>query len=145
VNNTECQSVVVGLDHVQLAMPKGQERLAEEFYCQLLGFQKVQKPSHLEQRGGCWFTANGVSIHLGVDPQFVPARKAHPGFVVKSLAEVKNRLEAAGIEIVLDTQISGFERFYASDPFGNRLEFMEPIKSSSSGPEVKSGRKKSVI
>jgi hypothetical protein len=108
-------------------MPKGQEQLAEEFYCGLLGFQRVSKPSHLEQRGGCWFTANGVNLHLGVDPQFVPARKAHPGFVVNSLTTLKDRLESAGIEIVWDSQISSFERFYASDPFGNRLEFMERV------------------
>jgi catechol 2,3-dioxygenase-like lactoylglutathione lyase family enzyme len=129
MNSTEFQPAVIALNHVQLAMPKGEERLAEEFYCGLLGFQKVSKPSHLEQRGGCWFTANGVNLHLGVDLQFVPARKAHPGFVVKGLSALKNRLEAAGIEIVCDTQISGFERFYASDPFGNRLEFMEPTDS----------------
>jgi hypothetical protein len=89
MNNTECQPVVIALDHVQLAMPKGEERSAEEFYCELLGFQKVSKPSHLEQRGGCWSTANGVNLHLGVDLQFVPARKAHPGFVVKSLSALK--------------------------------------------------------
>jgi len=127
MNSSECHSTVVALDHIQLAMPKGQERLAEEFYCDLLGFQRVSKPSHLEQRGGCWFTANGVNLHLGVDPEFVPARKAHPGFVVTSLTNLKNRLTAAGIEIVLDTQISGFERFYANDPFGNRLEFLERV------------------
>ena len=127
MSSSEYHSAVIALDHIQLAMPKGEERLAEEFYCDLLGFQRVNKPNHLEQRGGCWFTANGVNLHLGVDPQFVPARKAHPGFVVNSLATLKDRLEAAGIEIVWDTQISGFERFYASDPFGNRLEFMERV------------------
>jgi len=127
MNHSERQPAVIALDHVQLAMPKGQERLAEQFYCDLLGFQRVSKPSHLEQRGGCWFTANGVNLHLGVDPEFVPARKAHPGFVVTSLTTLKNRLETAGIEIVWDTQISGFERFYANDPFGKRLEFMERV------------------
>jgi catechol 2,3-dioxygenase-like lactoylglutathione lyase family enzyme len=130
MNNAEYDPVVVALHHVQLAMPKGEERAAEEFYGRLLGFERVSKPSHLEQRGGCWFAANGVNLHLGVDPQFVPARKAHPAFVVKSLTALKQRLEAAGIEIVWDTQIPGFERFYAGDPFGNRLEFMEPVASS---------------
>jgi catechol 2,3-dioxygenase-like lactoylglutathione lyase family enzyme len=134
MNSTEANSLVVALNHIQLAMPKGEERAAEEFYCELLGFQRVSKPGHLEQRGGCWFTANGVNLHLGVDPQFVPARKAHPAFVVTSLAALKHRLEAAGTEIVWDTQISGFERFYVSDPFGNRLEFMEPIAPSSANP-----------
>jgi len=120
--------VVAGLDHIQLAMPGGQEDAAEEFYCAILGFERVPKPPHLELRGGCWFHSNGVNLHLGVDRKFVPARKAHPAFIVTSLQDVKLRLEAAGIEIMWDTQLSGFERFYASDPFGNRLEFMEPIE-----------------
>lgn len=118
--------VVVGLDHIQLAMPKGQEKAAEDFYCAILGFERVPKPPHLELRGGCWFHSKGVKLHLGVDIKFVPARKAHPAFIVTSLQEVRSRLEVAGIEIVWDTQISGFERFYVSDPFGNRLEFMMP-------------------
>lgn len=120
--------VVVALEHIQLAMPTGQEAVAEEFYAGVLGFARVAKPPHLEARGGCWFQANGVNLHLGVEADFTPARKAHPAFIVTSLQEVKLRLEAAGSEIVLDTQLGGYERFYASDPFGNRLEFMERMK-----------------
>ncbi len=93
----------------------------------MLGFDRVEKPSHLAARGGCWFHSNGVNLHLGVDSEFVPARKAHPGFVVQSLRIAQERLEAAGAEIVWDTQLDGFARFYATDPFGNRLEFMEPL------------------
>jgi catechol 2,3-dioxygenase-like lactoylglutathione lyase family enzyme len=124
------ESFIVGLDHIQLAMPPGQESVADSFYCDVLGFQRMAKPSHLEKRGGRWFVSNGVQVHLGVEQEFAPARKAHPGLVVNSLEKLKERLEAAGVAIVLDTQILGFERFYASDPFGNRLEFMQPVAAS---------------
>ena len=80
-------------------------------------------------QGGRRFRSGSVSLHLGVEAEFAPARKAHPAFVVNSLREVQARLEAAGVEIVWDTQIEGYERFYAADPFGNRLEFMEPVTS----------------
>lgn len=120
---------VVGLHHVQLAMPKGQEAAAESFYSGVLGFERVPKPSHLEARGGCWFRSQGVEFHLGVDEDFRAATKAHPAFVVDDLAAVRSRLEAGGYEIVLDTQIFGFERFYVDDPFGNRLEIMEPVNT----------------
>jgi len=127
MNNTEAESIVLALNHVQLAMPEGKEELADEFYCGVLGFRKLEKPAQLAGRGGRWFHSNGVDLHLGVEPEFIPARKAHPAFVVKSLSELKVRLEDANIDILLDTPISGFERFYASDPFGNRLEFMQAI------------------
>jgi catechol 2,3-dioxygenase-like lactoylglutathione lyase family enzyme len=122
-------ALVVGLDHVQLAMPRGQEDLAVRFYCGVLGFQVLPKPAHLATRGGCWFQSNSVQVHLGVEHDFMPARKAHPAFVVNDLKALEERLAAASITIVRDTQISGFERFYASDPFGNRLEFMQRIVS----------------
>lgn len=123
-------SLIVGLNHVQLAMPGNEEAVAERFYCGVLGFERLEKPTHLEKRGGCWFRANGVDVHLGVDPDFVPARKAHPAFVVTSLNELQERLKASNVEVVCDTQISGFQRFYASDPFGNRLEFMQTVPDS---------------
>lgn len=118
--------LVHSLDHIQLAMPAGREPDAEGFYSGVLGFERVPKPAHLEARGGCWFQSGAVQLHLGVEPGFAPARKAHPGLVVRDLAEVQARLEAAGHEVKWDTQISGFERFYSSDPFGNRLEFLQP-------------------
>ena len=120
--------IIVRLDHVQLAMPAGKEAAAEHFYCAVLGFERVAKPTELEQRGSCWFRSGAVNLHLGVDPAFTPARKAHPAFVVTSLRVVQACLEAAGIPNVWDTQLAGFERFYASDPFGNRLEFVEPVR-----------------
>jgi catechol 2,3-dioxygenase-like lactoylglutathione lyase family enzyme len=121
------ESFVIGLDHVQLAMPRGEEARAEAFYCGVLGFEMLPKPSHLAARGGCWFRSGSVQVHLGVESDFTPARKAHPGFLVRSLAVLQQQFETAGIDVVWDTQISGFQRFYAADPFGNRLEFMERI------------------
>jgi catechol 2,3-dioxygenase-like lactoylglutathione lyase family enzyme len=121
------EQVVIGLDHIQLAMPPNQEDVAERFYCGLLGFEVLPKPAHLAVRGGIWLRSNGVSVHLGVDADFTPARKAHPGFVVRNLRELEDRFKAADVKIVWDTQIDGFERFYAADPFGNRLEFMQRI------------------
>ena len=121
------EPIIVSLNHIQLAMPQGQEEVAEHFYCEVLGFRRVGKPADLEVRGGCWFECNGVNVHLGIDPAFVPARKAHPAFIVTSLDQVKGRLKKAGFEIIPDTQLSGFERFYSSDPFGNRIEFMEAV------------------
>lgn len=121
------QGRIVGLHHLQIAMPAGEEAVAEDFYSGVLGFERVPKPPHLEVRGGCWFRAEGVEFHLGVDKDFRAAKKAHPAFVVDDLAAVQGRLEEAGYEIVLDTQIFGYERFYVSDPFGNRLEIMQPV------------------
>ena len=117
-------AVVIGLNHIQLAMPRGQEQQAEDFYAGVLAFERVDKPDPLAARGGCWFRSNGVNLHLGVDDMFTPARKAHPAFVVADHHEGIHRLQAAEAEIVWNTQIDGFERFYTSDPFGNRLEFM---------------------
>ena len=121
----EGPTLVLSINHVQLAMPAGQEAVAKSFYSGVLGFKPVEKPEHLRARGGCWFQSEGVDLHLGVDPQFAPARKAHPAFLVRSLSEVAARLERFGIEAVEDTQLEGYQRFHCSDPFGNRLEFME--------------------
>jgi catechol 2,3-dioxygenase-like lactoylglutathione lyase family enzyme len=114
----------LGFHHVQLAMPPGRERDAAAFYCEVLGFKQIPKPAHLAARGGCWFRSDHVELHLGDEDPFVPARKAHPALLVNDLEHVRGALTDAGIEIVLDTQLEGHERFYAHDPFGNRLEFI---------------------
>jgi len=106
-------------------MPGGEEPAAEGFYGGLLGLERVPKPAELESRGGAWFRGGGVEVHLGVEDDFRPARKAHPAFVVEGLDQLRGRLHDAGIEIVDDTQLQGHRRFYAFDPFGNRLEFIE--------------------
>jgi len=115
---------VLGFHHVQLAMPPGGEERAEEFYSGLLGIPRVRKPTRLEARGGCRFESELVRIHLGVDGDFTSARKAHPAMVVDDLDAIREILEAAGVEVILDEPLPGYDRFYAHDPFGNRLEFL---------------------
>jgi catechol 2,3-dioxygenase-like lactoylglutathione lyase family enzyme len=115
---------VVGLHHVQLAMPPGEEATATAFYQELLGIPRVPKPAHLEARGGCWFENDEVRIHLGVEHDFRPARKAHPALIVEDLDALRARLANAGVSIDDDEPLPGFERCYVSDPFGNRIELL---------------------
>ena len=126
------RSSIVGIDHVQLAMPAGEEAAAQAFYEGLLGVPRVPKPPHLERRGGCWFEcslANGtVKIHLGVEETFHPARKAHPALLVDGLAALVERLRVAGVTVRDHEPLEGYDRVYVDDPFGNRLELMELIE-----------------
>lgn len=117
---------VIGVDHVQLAMPAGREAEARAFYDGLLGIPEVAKPPALAARGGAWFEAGRLRIHLGVDRDFRPARKAHPGLLVRDLPGLIERLRAAGHAVVEDEPLPGYLRVYVDDPFGNRLELMEP-------------------
>lgn len=114
------------IDHVQLAIPVGQEDFVREFYRDLLGMAEVRKPLPLASRGGCWFEHDEVRLHLGVDPNFVPARKAHSAFIVDDLEALCAKLRAAGYLTVHDQPLDGFPRQYVSDPFGNRIELMQP-------------------
>jgi catechol 2,3-dioxygenase-like lactoylglutathione lyase family enzyme len=117
---------VVGVDHVQIAMPAGREAEARAFYGGLLGIPEISKPPALAARGGAWFERGALRIHLGVDRDFRPARKAHPGLLVSGLDALIERLRAAGLAIVDDEPLAGYLRVYVDDPFGNRLELMEP-------------------
>ena len=121
---------IVAIDHVQLAMPRGGEDAAQEFYEGLLGLPRVPKPPHLEARGGCWFESDAVKIHLGVeqsgDGPFRPARKAHPALLVDGLPALVEQLRAAGRAVRDDDPLEGYDRVYVDDPFGNRIELMEP-------------------
>lgn len=117
--------MLLGLHHVQLAMPAGREDEARAFYAEVLGLEEIPKPAHLAARGGCWFQLGVHELHLGVDERFAPARKAHPALLVEALDEVRAALDAAEAEVVDDEPLPGCRRFYASDPFGNRLEFLE--------------------
>ena len=115
----------VRLDHVQLAMPARKEAEARRFYGEVLGFGEVEKPETLKARGGCWFELGEVVVHLGVDKEFRPAKKAHPAFEVEDLARLAERLEAH-ISLTWDDLLAPqIKRFYAHDPFGNRLEFLQ--------------------
>lgn len=118
------------LDHVQLAMPQGEEEKARAFYDRLLGLPEVPKPENLRARGGCWFESGHLKVHLGVDPDFRPARKAHPAFVVDGLDALVQVLSSAGCHVVEDEPLSGYNRRYVSDPFGNRIELIEPTPES---------------
>ncbi|MDX1690940.1 MAG: VOC family protein [Acidimicrobiia bacterium] len=118
--------MIEALHHVQLAMPVGGEEQAVAFYQGVLGVPRVAKPPHLEARGGCWFESGSVRIHLGVEVDFRPARTAHPALQVDDLSGLRHRLVAAGAEVVDGEPLPGFDRSYASDPFGNRVEFLSP-------------------
>ena len=114
------------IDHVQLAMPAGGEDAARAFYAGLLGLPEVPKPAHLAARGGCWFESATVKIHLGVDADFRPAKRAHPALLVDDLPRLAATLTAAKVEVIDDEPLDGYDRIYAYDPFGNRLELLEP-------------------
>ncbi len=116
---------ITGLDHVQIAMPRGEEALARLFYTGVLGFQEVRKPRALVPLGGAWFIAPGVAIHLGVEEPFRPAIRAHTAFVVADLDKTRRRLEAHGIEVVEDMTGLPVRRCYVHDPFGNRIELID--------------------
>jgi len=114
---------ITGIDHVQVAAPAGCEEVARAFYGALLGLEELPKPEALQARGGCWFRAGRQELHVGVEDPFAPALKAHPGFVTADLDALRARLHGAGIETHDDDSIPGARRFFAADPFGNRLEF----------------------
>lgn len=116
---------LIGLDHVQLAMPAGAEAEAEAFYSGVLGIPRVPKPEILEERGGCWFERPGLRLHLGVESDFRPARKAHPAIAVRDLPAVINRLRAAGLVVSAGDEVAGMDQAYVDDPFGNRIEFIQ--------------------
>ncbi|MGH9494409.1 MAG: VOC family protein, partial [Candidatus Sulfotelmatobacter sp.] len=110
------------IDHVQLAIPAGEEDRARAFYGGLLGMIELPKPPELAKRGGCWFASGSAQIHLGVEADFRPARKAHPSLRCVDYEGLKAQLRAAGVEINDDTNIPGVQRCHISDPFGNRIE-----------------------
>ena len=116
---------VVGIEHVQLAMPPGGEGAAREFYSGLLGLPERTKPSALAARGGCWFEAPGVKVHLGVEADFRPAQKAHPALLVDDLPALVTVLRGSDVRVINDDPVDGRARCHVSDPFGNRIELMQ--------------------
>jgi catechol 2,3-dioxygenase-like lactoylglutathione lyase family enzyme len=118
---------LVGLDHLQLAMPRGKETEARAFYAGILGLTELQKPPNLAPRGGVWFSIGSQQLHLGVEQDFRPAKKAHPAFLVRDLRGLCARLEQHGFSPYEDEPLVGYERCYVADPFGNRLELLEPV------------------
>ncbi|WZY00013.1 VOC family protein [Bacillus sp. FSL W7-1360] len=113
-----------GIDHVQLAAPKGSEEKARDFFGRILGMEEIPKPANLAKRGGVWFSCGQHQLHIGVQDDFAPAKKAHPAFHVANLEELRSTLTAAGVTVKDDEPLEGAERFYVDDPFGNRIEFL---------------------
>jgi catechol 2,3-dioxygenase-like lactoylglutathione lyase family enzyme len=118
---------LLGLHHVQLAAPPGSEESLRHFYGTLLGMTEVSKPPVLAARGGAWFRSGALELHLGIEDDFRPAGKAHPGIFVSDIEALARRLEVNGVAVHWDENFPGFRRCYLADPHGNRLELLEPL------------------
>jgi len=119
---------ILSIDHLQIAMPLGEEEKAREFYVNILGFTEIPKPAELAKRGGAWFQSENIQLHLGVEQDFRPARKAHPAFIVNDLDTLIINVQNAGYET--DTSqppLDGYNRAHVFDPFGNRIELMQKL------------------
>lgn len=118
---------VRSIDHILIAMPAERENEARAFYQGVLGLTEIDKPPQLVGRGGCWFKNGALTVHLGVDKSFVPARKAHPAFIVDDLRDIIEKAGRAGFKVEdEDEPIEGCDRRHVQDPFGNRIELIEP-------------------
>ena len=119
---------ILSIDHVQIAMPAGEEEKARTFYIGIMGFTEIPKPAELARRGGVWFQSQTVQLHLGVEADFRAARKAHPAFIVRDLEGLLARVQEAGYEVdVSQPPLEGYKRAHVFDPFGNRIELMEML------------------
>jgi catechol 2,3-dioxygenase-like lactoylglutathione lyase family enzyme len=119
---------ILSIDHVQIAIPINSEDRARAFYSGIVGFAEIAKPPQMAERKSIWFVAGAVNLHLGIEPDFTPAKRAHPAFVVEGLDKILAACDRAGISSKPDTSFKGFRRVHVFDPFGNRLELVEPIK-----------------
>lgn len=118
---------IIGIDHIQIAIPPDGENLGRAFYGELLGLTEISKPVELAANGDVWFELADLQLHLGIDPEFKPAMKAHAGLVVSDLESLAATLRAAGNEVIEATPLGERSRFFTTDPFGNRLEFLERV------------------
>ena len=116
------------LDHVQVAMPARGEQKARDFYCGILGLSEIPKPANLAARGGVWFAIGPRQLHLGVDADFRPAKKAHAAFRVHDLPLLVDRCRAANVPVVEDEPLAGYNRVYVTDPCGNRIELLQSLE-----------------
>lgn len=117
---------ILSIDHVQIAMPEGEEDAARAFYINILGFNEIPKPPALVKRGGAWFEAGDARLHLGVEKDFHPVRKAHPAFIVSDLETILLKVQQAGFEWdESQPPLDGYKRAHIYDPFGNRIELIE--------------------
>ena len=119
---------ILAIDHVQLAMPIGEEAKARAFFINILGFTEIPKPAELAKRGGAWFQSENVQLHIGVESDFRPARKAHPAFIVDDLDALIANARYSGYETdTTQPPLDGYKRAHVFDPFGNRIELMQKI------------------
>ena len=116
------------INHIQLAAPKGSEDIARNFFKSILGIHELEKPEELKKRGGVWFQFANHQIHIGIEEPFYPAKKAHPAFEIENIEALKIHLIKNGIQVIEDDNLPGAKRCFISDPFGNRLEFLEWLK-----------------
>jgi catechol 2,3-dioxygenase-like lactoylglutathione lyase family enzyme len=130
---------IIGLDHVQMAMPAGQESEAEAFYAGLLGFVRIPKPEPMASRGGCWFASGPVALHLGVEADFRPALKAHPALVVRDLAGLVAAVTVAGVAVRPNSDQPPGAGCYIDDPFGNRIELIDADQAGRAGQPRQDG------
>ena len=112
---------------MQLAAPAGSEEIARKFFHDIMGMQGIEKPENLKKRGGLWFQCGNHQLHIGIDPDFKPAKKAHPAIHVVNIEKLKERIISSGIEVRDDEPLPGAKRIYMDDPFGNRIEILEWI------------------
>jgi catechol 2,3-dioxygenase-like lactoylglutathione lyase family enzyme len=122
---------MASVHHVQVAMPVGGEDRARWFYGEVLGLREIEKPDSLRGRGGVWFWSGNLQVHLGVEADFMPARKAHVAYAVEGIDVVRDRFVDADMEVTEDDALPGVARFYTADPFGNRVEILEPVTEPS--------------
>jgi catechol 2,3-dioxygenase-like lactoylglutathione lyase family enzyme len=120
---------VYAIDHIQLAIPPNSEDLARLFYGEILGLREQPKPKHLVNRGGIWFEQEDLKLHLGIDRNFCPAKKAHPGLLVEDLDELVSRCEKSGYMVEAGESVESYRQVYVTDPFGNRIELLEAINA----------------
>ncbi|MFJ5301216.1 VOC family protein [Streptomyces sp. NPDC088350] len=125
--------MLAAVDHVQLAAPAGSEDALRAYYVDVLGMTEIPKSAALAARGGCWFGAGAVQLHLGIEADFRPAKKAHPGLRVTGIEAYAARLKSLGAPVTWDDDLPGYRRFYSADPVGNRLEFLEAVRPSGPG------------
>ena len=119
--------MIIGVHHVQLAAPAGSEPALRRFYGGMLGMAEIPKPAALAARGGMWSRSGRAQLHVGVDADFLPARKAHPALLVDDLDAIVTRLAEAGHSVRPDELLPGYRRCYLDDPCGNRLELLTPV------------------
>lgn len=113
------------LTHVNVTIPAGGEHAARSFYSDLLGLPEIPKPESLRGRGGLWFDAGGLDLHLSVEANAGADRQRHFGLECAHLDALRTTLEQAGVTID-EGRPAPWRRFFVHDPFGNRIEFHEP-------------------